>query len=340
MKLIATKDLKYGMYLAQNIYRHDSLLALPKGVQLKNAELNFIKDFNLNFVLVAEKKLLERFNDINYTLDIIESSFKNNTLLPKAYSLKLYDEIEKKILKNKKIQKYLNELRLLDSYSFAHCINIAIVVAKLLATDNHIDRDFIDIILLSLLHDVGRIKMKKIFNKEGTLSEEEFKELWKHPKYSFDLLKKVGYTEYDLKFVLETHERWDGGGYPERLKGEEISELAQIILMADVYNALSSYRPHRKAFHPYDVLMMIKDDKNKLLGEKYVELFLERFTPYQIGCKVELNDGSLAIVKSLPNGRRMLPVLEILDENTGEKLALMDLAFHKEIRIVKIIESY
>lgn len=341
MKILPLSQIKIGMRLGQNIYRHDGLLAIPKGSIIYQKELDTLRYFFLDFILVSEKNEgFAKKDDLNFTLNVLEASYKQSHLWDKTFGEKLYEEVSKRIIKNRKLKKYINELRNFDSYSYAQCINVSMMIASLLSADKQVDAELADIVLLSLFHDIGRVKMDDIFNKEGKLTDEEFKQLTKHPRVSFDMLRKAGYTEYDLKFVTETHENWDGSGYPDRIKGKEISDLAQLIFITDVYNALSSYRPYRGIYSPYSVIQIIENEKNKMFGEDYVNIFLERFTPYPIGVMVELNNGSTAIVKRMRSHRKLLPIVEIISEKTGEKAAIVDLSIEKDLRIKKIIQTY
>lgn len=341
MRILPINQIKLGMKLAQNIYRYDSLLAFPKGITIRPFELQALKQYNIEYVLVLDShQTIGKKDDINFTLDIIEAVYKQNTLWNGEFGKELYDKLESRIIKNKKIINYLNELRYLDSYSFAHCINISIVIGLLLSVEEKVDNELVHLVLLTLLHDIGRIKLNNVFNKEGKLNDEEFKMLQKHPEYSFDLLKKAGFTEYELKFVQETHEKYDGSGYPMKLKGKEISNLAQLILIADVYNALSSFRPYRRAYLPYEVVQMINEERNKGFGPDYVDFFLENFIPYRIGCLVELNNGQTAVVKRLHKQAKTLPVVDIVNEETGKQIMTIDLALRKDLRIKKIIQTY
>lgn len=329
------------MRLGQNIYRHDGLLAIPKGAIIHSKELDTLKYFMLDYVLVSERK--ESFahkDDISFTLNILEASYKQSSLWDKGFGENLYAAVSKKIIKNKKLKIYLNELRNLDSYSYAHCINISMVIAALLSVHKEVDDELAGLTLLSLFHDIGRVQMDDIFNKEGKLTDGEFKQLTRHPIVSLAMLRKAGFSEYDLKFVSETHEKWDGSGYPSRIKGDEIADLAQLVFIADVYNALSSYRPYRGIYSPYSVIQIIENERDKMFGESYVDIFLERFIPYPIGSMVELSNGYTAIVKRMRSQRKLLPVVEIVSEHTGEKAALVDLAVEQSMRIKKIIQSY
>lgn len=338
MKAIPLHQVKVGQYLAQNLYRHDGLLMYPKGIRLRRAEIESIGE-NFGFLLVEDRADIYKTDDIHVTLDILRSAYVRSSLWSEKIGEDIYEGIEKMIVKNKKVQKFLGELRALDSYSFVHCINVSIIIASLMMDDQKVDKTVIYLAFLTLLHDIGRINMKHIFTKEGKLTEEEFKELRKHPKYSYELLKTAGIAETDLGFVLEHHERFDGSGYPLKLKGFEIAELAQLILIVDFYNGLSSDRPYRKAFSPAQVLEMIEQEKHVAFGEKYINFFLHKFIPYPEGITIELSNGDMAVVKKTNESHRLFPIVEINNERMM-KPVLVNLAREKGLFIKRVITNY
>lgn len=340
MKFLPINQLKDGMRLAQNIFRHDGLLAFSKGTEIKKVHMDALQYLRLEYVMVYEDRLKISDDDINYTLQIIESAYKNVTVWDKSFGEEMYKRVSKRIIKNKKVCKYLNQLRTLDTYSLAHCINISIVIAVVLANGNEVDNELADISYLALLHDIGRIKMKGIFEKQEKLTEKEFEKIKKHPEISFKLLKKAGFSAYDIQFVLETHEKYDGSGYPLQIRRNEISDLAQLIFIADVYNALSSYRPYRSIFPPFEVMKIIESEKNISFGETYIQIFLEKFKPYRVGVMVEISDGRLGIVRRISDSNNTLPVVDILSQETGERIDTIDLRHHPKLRITKILNEY
>ena len=118
--------------------------------------------------------------------------------------------------------------------------------------------------LASALHDIGKIAIdEKILNKPGRLTQEEFEEMKKHTVYGADMLHKlVNFNEEPLlqtawQIARSHHERWDGRGYPDGLKGDEIPMSAQIVALADVYDALTSERCYKKAFSHETSIQMI-----------------------------------------------------------------------------------
>lgn len=117
----------------------------------------------------------------------------------------------------------------------------------------------------SMLHDIGKFLVdKKILDKPGKLTPEEYEAIKLHPGLGLEILSKVNYCDENLletakKVAYGHHERWDGGGYPNGLKGKEISFEVQAVALADVYNALRSDRPYKKALSHPEAVAMIKN---------------------------------------------------------------------------------
>ena len=100
----------------------------------------------------------------------------------------------------------------------------------------------------SLLHDVGKIAVPDaILRKTGRLTEEEWHVMRQHPSWGFEMLADVKFLEPALEIVYSHHERWDGGGYPRGLEGDEIPLAARIFAVVDTYDSITSDRPYRRA---------------------------------------------------------------------------------------------
>lgn len=128
----------------------------------------------------------------------------------------------------------------------------------------------------ALLHDIGKISIPDaVLRKPGPLNDEEWALMKKHPQTAFDLLSKVKYLKPALEIPYCHHEHWDGSGYPRGLKGEEIPLSARIFNVADVFDALTSDRPYRKAWTREQALKHIKDQAGKQFDPWAVGLFLE-----------------------------------------------------------------
>ncbi|MBV6631447.1 MAG: HD domain-containing protein [Alphaproteobacteria bacterium] len=129
------------------------------------------------------------------------------------------------------------------------------------------------------LHDVGKMSVNQaILHKPGRLTDAEFDEMKLHTTYGFTILEEVDRLKMAADIALSHHERWDGGGYPNRISGEEIPMAARIVCFADIYDALRSVRPYKKAFsHQQSIEIMLKGDDrldpSKHFDPKLLELF-------------------------------------------------------------------
>jgi PAS domain S-box-containing protein len=126
----------------------------------------------------------------------------------------------------------------------------------------------------SLLHDIGKMGVPdSILRKPGPLTPDEMEEMQKHPKYAFNLLAPIPYLRPSLDIPYCHHEWWDGSGYPRGLKGEEIPLSARIFAIIDVWDALLSDRPYRKAWNEKDVLKYINGLGGKQFDPRVVATF-------------------------------------------------------------------
>ena len=128
----------------------------------------------------------------------------------------------------------------------------------------------------ALLHDIGKIAVPdSILHKTGPLTEAEWDIMRKHPQIAIEMLEPIKYLRPALAIPFNHHERWDGTGYPRGIKGEEIPLAARIFAVVDVWDALSSDRPYRKAW-PYEkIVEHMRQQSGTHFDPKVVELFLK-----------------------------------------------------------------
>ncbi|WXR62658.1 HD domain-containing phosphohydrolase [Peptostreptococcaceae bacterium AGR-M142] len=132
--------------------------------------------------------------------------------------------------------------------------------------------------LISPMHDVGKIGISEnILHKPDKLTDEEFEVMKFHTTIGHQLLNTSNREFLKLASTVahEHHERWDGRGYPNHLKGAEISILARITTVADIYDALRSKRPYKKSWPLKDVIEYFKEEKGKIFEPKLVDIFIE-----------------------------------------------------------------
>jgi PAS domain S-box-containing protein/putative nucleotidyltransferase with HDIG domain len=135
-----------------------------------------------------------------------------------------------------------------DPYTQGHQLRVA-RLAKLLAAEMGMSADEIDgVEMATVVHDIGKLSVPaEILNKPGALSAQEFDIIRQHPMTGYQILKGIAFPWPVADAVLQHHERFDGSGYPEGLKGEQICCAARIIAVADVVDAIASHRPYRPA---------------------------------------------------------------------------------------------
>jgi putative nucleotidyltransferase with HDIG domain len=146
-----------------------------------------------------------------------------------------------------------------DSYTFGHCSRVAdnaVAVAQALGLD---EQSQTAIRLGAYLHDLGKVKVPhEILNKPGPLTRDEFEVVQMHPVWGIEMLTAVEFP-WDLKPIIRWHhEKYDGSGYPDRLRGDEIPVAAQVVGIVDMLDALTTTRSYRAAMQPAEAIAEIE----------------------------------------------------------------------------------
>lgn len=127
------------------------------------------------------------------------------------------------------------------------------------------------------LHDIGKLLIPlHILNAERKLTEEERAEMETHAQLGWEIVHDAGYDQVILNIVRHHHEQWNGGGYPDKLSGRSIPIEAQVVAIADTYDALTSNRPYREPFsHPF-AMALIQKGKRTVFDSELVDLFFKK----------------------------------------------------------------
>jgi diguanylate cyclase (GGDEF)-like protein/PAS domain S-box-containing protein len=170
---------------------------------------------------------------------------------------------------------FAKTIELKDHYTGEHVEN-TVHYSTELARRFHLPQEEIENIKeASILHDLGKIGISdKILHKKSKLTTKEFDTIKKHPQIAADIIRPIQFMHDIIPLILYHHERWDGKGYPAGLKGEEIPVGARIIAVADVFQALTSHRPYRKAFSKKEAIKMIRDGAGTQFDPNIVDVFL------------------------------------------------------------------
>jgi putative nucleotidyltransferase with HDIG domain len=146
-----------------------------------------------------------------------------------------------------------------DKETEGHTQRVTRMTLKLARAMGLTDPELIHIRRGALLHDIGKMGVPDgILLKPDELTGDEWQMMRQHPQFAYDMLAPIEYLKPALDIPLYHHEKWDGSGYPRGLKGEDIPLAARIFTVADVYDALTSDRPYRKAWSPERTLEHIR----------------------------------------------------------------------------------
>ena len=244
----------------------------------------------------------------------------------------------------------LNSIKTHDAYTFQHSIDVTImgvVLAKRAGWDAAKVRLFG---IGCMLHDIGKVFIsEELLRKPGRLTNEEFEVMKTHPKLGYDLIKAIAPTLGSLvpQVAYQHHERQDGSGYPRGLTGNnalgrsspgQIHDFGAMCAVADVYDAMASVRPYRKAWAPDQVVQAVIGLAGDQLNRDAVEIFRSVVAPYPVCSDVLILTGSYAnyrgVVSRVDPNQLARPVVRVITSETGKRIEPFELDLRKDPEIV------
>jgi len=206
---------------------------------------------------------------------------------------------------------HIHDLKSYDEYTYHHSLSVALLS---IATGQAMGLEKDDLVRLgrcALMHDVGKQFIPiEIINKSGKLTDQEFDMIKGHPTTGAINLKAkaLGNTEM-WGAVMFHHEKYNGKGYPKGLKGNNIPLFSRIIAVADVYDAITSYRSYRKPMSPAQAYEIICSEVDQAFEYDIVKAFTGRLELYPVGCVLELSDKRYGVVIDNEDAKR--PIVKI-----------------------------
>jgi PAS domain S-box-containing protein/putative nucleotidyltransferase with HDIG domain len=174
------------------------------------------------------------------------------------------------------LEGWVRALDLRDRETQGHTKRVTELTLHLARTMGMSEATLVHIRRGALLHDIGKMGITdSILLKPGPLTDEEWDTMRKHPVYAYELLSPIDYLRQALEIPFYHHEKWDGTGYPQGLKGEQIPLAARIFTVVDVWDALSNDRPYRLKWEPERVLDYIRTNRGTHFDPRVVDQFLE-----------------------------------------------------------------
>ena len=354
-KKIFIGSAKPGMKLAADVYDSDSRLIVPKDIIIDESVINRFKlysVFSLIIYLEEEKQELKPeevgyFESIKQKKDFahFEEKFSEsvddlktnlNDIVKKYTPIspeKMLKGVAEIIASNKtghNMFDMLNCMRGYDDLTYVHSMNVALICNVMAGWLGKSQEETDLITMAGLLHDIGKLKMPvDIITKPGKLTDEEYEIIKSHPTLGHDILLESNVDERIKNAVWMHHERYDGGGYPNGLVGEQIDDIARIVAIADVYDAMTANRVYRNGLCPFKVIAHFERDMS-IYDPRYILLFLEKTAETYVSNKVLLSNGKEGKIIMINKMSLSQPVVMV-----GDKI--YDLAKQKDITIEQLL---
>ncbi len=329
MRFVPSVCLQEGMIIGKDLYGLDGILLLKEGQRITGKNINRIQSLGFQGIYIVDKisediciqnviddTLRQRaIGAVKHIFNCLENKEEKkaeiNLLDAKQYIENIIDEI----INNKHLIINMVDLKYFDDYTYYHCVNVA-VLSMVVGLALKLNReDLCKLGLGAMLHDIGKVFVpKEILNKEGSLTDEEMTIVQSHSEKGYDYLREK--WEIPIKSyiaVLFHHERYNGTGYPRGKEKGNIQLFSRIIAIADVYDALISDRPYRKAVLPSDAIEYVMGASGLFFDPELVKIFVQKVAPYPLGSCVRLSNGKIGIVVGNYEDACLRPKLKLLN---------------------------
>lgn len=358
MRKIAVDYLRQGMRVGKPLYNSAGQVLLNRGVVLSCQYISHLKKIGVPFLYIEDNLTDDIIIDdiipdeLRYkTIKEIKTVFQNQT---RSGKLSYYDtsqvehsvhDIVSELINNKNAIVNLVDVRSFDDYTYAHSVNVCILAILTGIALNQSKAVLYHLGMGALLHDMGKMHVPlEILNKPGKLSEEEFSIMKQHSTFSYQkLTQQKGISSLSARIAYEHHERYDGTGYPNGLKNDQIHFLSQITGMVDMFDAITADRVYRKAFPVHEACEMIAAAGDYYFDHKLILPFLNNIAIYPLGTALELSNGCLAVVTNVSKGYPAnRPTVRVLTDEEKQQVAPYEVKLEakQELTIARVVAEH
>lgn len=278
-------------------------------------------------LLDYEKKMKQAYSMRQKTVHVIRNMLTDaraGRLVSIKSVVTTIEEMVEQILTDPDVYLRICQLKKHSFNTYIHSVNVSVLMAGFAASCGFSNDKIVEASIGGILHDIGKVKIpERLLRKNGAYTLQEMELIKQHPFSGLEILKKMSQKVSDstLKIIAQHHERCNGGGYPQRLKGNQIDEMAMICALADVYDTLTSETTYRKSCLPQEALALIFQGSDEEYPRTLVEQFTKMLGIYPVGSFVKLVSGEMGVVVRVNRNSLLAPSIMLLFDTSGQRVA-------------------
>jgi len=369
MKTVKVADLRDGMKFDKPVYVDGNNVFVPAGIPIRQKDIDWLTKFEIAEVGTEGDPQADQPADAAAPLDfegLRDLAEGKRSLDVYLRAIDVYEHVSLDVADGKSIERPPIDTMVAQLIDCVRDDRVEMIHLILMGgrTERRISASVVNTTILSsiigmvlkftghrliqlatgaYLHDLGMVKVPKdILRKKEKLTADELNQIRTHPIHAYRLVTKDLKYPDDIGIIaLQHHERWDGQGYPRKLKGEDINLSARIVTVADAYVAMINERPYRDSLIGYSAMKNVLSDNGRTFDPRVLKAFLESMGIYPIGSMVQMNNSAIGRVTGTHAEAPLRPVVELIVDEYGNQLRereTVDLLARKKLFIVKAVD--
>ncbi len=364
MRLVPIHCIKEGNSLAKSVFDANGRVLLKEGVVLSSKILERVENNGFQSLYIIDEYSQGEIEDVikpqlrQKAVQALKSSFdsfKSYYFQTNPASLPLKNRIELKaknkymsnmnqiakelvdeLLANKNLLVNLVDIKNLDSYTYQHSVNVA-VLSLIMGIEQGLERQQLhELAIGALVHDIGKVFIEPtLLSKKEPLRDAEFDCIKEHAFKGYEYLKDLRDMKGSSKRIIwEHHERLDASGYPRSLTINTLHLFSRIVAIADVYDALTSDRPYRKSLPANEAIEYFMGSTGRYFDTEIATTFIKKIVVYPVGTLIRLSNGNIGTVVSNHPQLSLRPKVKLI--NMSQTETIMDLSQENDVVIEAI----
>jgi putative nucleotidyltransferase with HDIG domain len=357
MRLLSIKQVRPGMKLGKTVFTDEGKVLLGAGMVLTQRLIDGLARTGIDSIYIDDPRTqdivvedLIRPETRQIALETIQRTVKqiaNSNKLARRVSVKdmgmhfqqAFISILNDLMGNQQILLNITNISTHSGAMYHHAVNVAVLATAVGMSLGYNRNQLMELGVGAMLHDIGKIELPpELLAKTTRWTPEEMEIAKQHTTNGFNILRKQrDISLLSAHIALQHHERLDGSGYPQGLKGKQIHEYAQIVAICDIYDSLTTPRPWRKRYMPQDALEYLLGAGGHLFEHHLIEAFRNHIAIFPVGSGVVLNTGESGVVCKVDPYYCQRPTVRVLKDGRGNDLRMpyeIDLKYSLKLFIV------